>query len=526
MVTKVNPSVVERFMLPNPSWQEGYHSFNHLFGRPLGWLFIATDAGTPRMLRLDRKGNCSFYSANTSNEQSCDAFLTKYSQLMQENEDTLQKLPTFYRCAFGKNGAVFALRHLGKVRGLLILCALTRPEKDICDLLIPFDHFLQSHVELAYKTFELNNFYETVHPRALALSTMHSVHRVISSSLRLSELLPRIGRLSAQVLKAKGCSIMLCDAPREYLLPYFSFGENKKYIHQNRLRIGRGLEGRIAKTGEFYLSRRAIGVPFIEDDVVGLIILWDKIDHQPFTQPDLEILKSLSEQAVVAIKNAQLYEETEQLTLGSIKTINELLEMNFGGSREELPVMGEMILEVGKALELSSRELTQLERAIVLLDTGTLVLPEKVWRKKGKLTKKEFDQVRKIPMQGAVLLRSISSLKPIIPIILHHRERFDGKGYPEGLAEDQIPIGARIVSVVDSFLAMISRRSYREPLGIDQALHEIEINSGTQFDPKVVEAFLKVVRRKEIFDKIKKLHLENLALSPGLLEASPKKGKK
>lgn len=509
MAAKVLPTVIERFMLANPSWQEGYRSFNHLLGRPLGWLYMATESGAPRMLRLDRKGNCSFYSANHSNEQSCEAFLTKYGQLLHENEDSLQKLPSFYRCAFGKNGAVFALRHLGKVRGFLILCAFTRPEKEVRDLLIPFDHFLQSHIELAYKTFELNNFYETVHPRALALSTMHSVHRVISSSLRLNELLPRIGRLSAQVLKAKGCAILLCDTNQEYLLPYFSFGETRKFIHHNRLKIGRGREGKIAKTGEYYLSRRAIAVPFIEDDVVGVITLWDKIDHQPFTQPDLEILKSLSEQAVVAIKNAQLYEETEQLTLGSIKTINELLEMNFGGTREELPLMGELILEVGKELELSSRELTQLERAILLLDTGTLALPEKVWRKKGKLTKREFELIKKIPMQGAVLLRSISSLKPIIPIILHHRERFDGKGYPEGLVGDQIPIGARIVSVVDSFLAMISRRSYREPLGIDQALHEIETNRGTQFDPKVVEAFLKVVRRKEIFEKLKKLHREN-----------------
>ena len=102
---------------------------------------------------------------------------------------------------------------------------------------------------------------------------MHSVHRVISSSLRLSELLPRIGRLSAQVLKAQGCSIMLCDADHDFLLPYFSFGSNSRFIHHHRLRIGRGLEGRVAKTGDFHLTRRSIGVPFIEDDVVGVILL-------------------------------------------------------------------------------------------------------------------------------------------------------------------------------------------------------------------------------------------------------------
>src|SRR5262249_598877 len=158
----------------------------------------------------------------------------------------------------------------------------------------------------------------------------------------------------------------------------------------------------------------------------------------------LEILKSLSEQAVVAIKNAQLYEETEQLTLGSIKTINELLELNFGGDKRQIPVFGEIIIEVGKELGLSSRELIQIDRAILLLHAGALALPEKVWRKKGKLTKREFELIKRIPLRGATLLRSISSLKPVIPIILHHRERFDGRGYPQRLKGEEIPIGARI----------------------------------------------------------------------------------
>ncbi len=502
--------VIEKFMLPNPQWQEGYRSFNQLMGKPLGWIFVVGEDGQNYLIRLDRKGNCSFYAATASNAQSCEGFLVKYGEQMLQNEEALAKLPSFYRCAFGKNGAIFALRHLGKVRGVLFMDMIKRPEREIRELLEPFDHLLSAHIELAYKTFELNNFYETVHPRALALSTMHSVHRVISSSLRLSELLPRIGRLSAQVLKARGCSIFLCDVEHDYLLPFFSFGENRKFIHRQKLKIGRGLEGRIAKTGEFHLSRNSIGVPFIEDDVVGVIILWDKIDKQPFTKTDLEILRSLSEQAVVAIKNAQLYEETEQLTLGSIKTINELLELTVGGDRSQLPVVREIVLEVGKDLQLSSRELIHLERAMLLLDTGALAFPDKIWRKKGKLTKKEFELIKRIPLQGANLLRSISSLKPVIPIVMHHRERFDGQGYPQGLKGEEIPIGARIVSVVNSFVAMISKRSYRESMSVQEALDEIELNRGTQFDPFVVDSFMRVMRRKEIADKVARLTRKQL----------------
>ncbi len=503
MKIKQEPSVVEKFLLPSPVWQEGYKSFNRLFGRPVGWLYVPHEDGHPRLLRLDRKGNCSFYRASVSNQQSCESFLMKYAEQINADEQVQAQFPSFYHCAFGKNGAIFALRHLGRLRGLLFLCGFTRSEKELTDLLVPFDHFLSAHVELAYKVFELNNFYETVHPRAIALSTMHSVHRVISASLRLHELLPRIGRLSAQVLKAKGCSIMLVDPTREYLLPYFSFGDNKKFVHRQRVKIGRKLEGRIAKTGDFHVNRRSIGVPFIEDDVVGVLMLWDKIDNQPFTKMDLEILKSVSEQAVVAIKNAQLYEETEQLTLGSIKTINELLEHNFGSERRSLRTFMDIILEIGKELALSGKELTSLERAVMLLDTGSLTLTEQVWRKKGKLNKREFDLIKRIPLRGANILSSISSLKPLIPIVLHQHERFDGKGYPQGLKGEDIPVGARIVAVVDSFVAMISARSYRESLTIEKAMTEIHANRGTQFDPHVVDCFLKVLRRREVLEKFR-----------------------
>ena len=421
-------SVIERFLLNNPLWQDGYRSFNQLFHKPLGWVFLIDEAEGSSLIRLDRKDYDDFYAASVNNQKSIEAFLSKYCELYAQNEENLKKFPCFFKDAFGKLGAIFIMSHLGNVKGFVLLTSLKKPENRLQDYLTPFDAFISSQVELAYRTFELNNFYETVHPRALALSTMHSVHRVISSSLRLQDLLPRIGRLSAQVLKATGCAIMLCDGEQEYLVPYFSFGTSSKFIHRHRVKIGRGIFGRIAKTGEFHLTRHSIGVPFIEDDIVGAIVLWDRIDRQPFSRTDLEILKSLSEQAVVAIKNAQLFEETEQLTLGSIKTINELLELNFSRERSQLPLFLEIIMEIGKDLELSQKDLVHLERAVMLVDAGTLVSPEKIWKKKGKLTKREFDLIKQMPARGANLLRSIASLKPIIPLIMHHRERYDGKG--------------------------------------------------------------------------------------------------
>lgn len=493
---------LERFMLPNPQWQEGYQAFAKIFGKPIGWLVLCEDQGRHKMIRLDRKQNCPFFCKGVESQRECEAFLAKFTDQLTHNEEMAEKLPLFYRCAFAKSCLIFPVRYLGVLKGFFIFCCVKHPEKDLRDLVQPFHYFLAGQVELAYKNFELNNFYETVHPRALALSTMHSVHRVINSSLRLKELLPRIGRLSAQILKAQGCSIMLTDPERRYLLPFFSFGAHPRFVHRLKLRIGRGLEGRIADTGEFILRKSHIAIPFIEDDVVGVLTLWDKADRQSFTRTDLEVLKSLSEQAVVAIKNAQLFEQTEELTLGSIKTINELLERHFGEKRSHLEVVGQIAVEVGRLLELPAHELLYIERAILLLDTGQLGLAERMWEKKAKLTQKEFKEVRSIPLRSASLLKSMASLKPIIPIIMHHHERYDGRGYPQGLKGEEIPIGARIISVVNAFIAMISKRPYKPQLSVKDALDEIVKNREVQFDPRVVDCFLTVMKERNVVDKV------------------------
>ena len=495
-------TVLERALFESESWSKGYSAFTKLFGKPLGWLYVFQNGGH-RLIRLNPKGHCSFFAKSQSNQLSCSAFLEKYFDQLRTNPEGTSKLPYFYHCGFGRSGAVFGLERLGQLKGFLVLCAIGRKEREVKSYIAAFDQFLQAQVDLAYKSFELQNFYETVHPRALALSTIHSVHRIMASSLRLNELLPRIGRLCAQVLKAKSCALYLIDPSGAHLVPKFSFGESKERCR--RLRVGHGLEGHVAQTAEFHLSRKCVAVPFIEDDVVGVVVLRDKITDTPFTKTDLEILKTLSEQAVVAIKNAQLFEETEALTLSSVKTINELLALSFSGDNVYFPVFGQIAYGIGIDLRLSGKDLTNLHHATFLIDAGHVATPEHILYKKSKLTKEEFEEVKQHPHRGAAILQQISSLRPVIPIILHHHERYDGKGYPNQLKGEEIPIGARVISVVDSFTAMLCKRPYKEVLNIEEAIREIKTNSGTQFDPKVVESFLKVARQPEIMEQLKQL---------------------
>jgi HD-GYP domain-containing protein (c-di-GMP phosphodiesterase class II) len=125
-----------------------------------------------------------------------------------------------------------------------------------------------------------------------------------------------------------------------------------------------------------------------------------------------------------------------------------------------------------------------------LHDVGKLNLDSAVLHKRGSLDERERDQVRRHPLAGARLIRPFQDLRPALPYVLFHHERWDGAGYPSGRAQEQIPPGARILTVADSFDAMISNRSYRPALTISRALAEVRECAGSQFDPAVVRAFL------------------------------------
>ncbi|PIQ86275.1 MAG: hypothetical protein COV74_05265 [Candidatus Omnitrophica bacterium CG11_big_fil_rev_8_21_14_0_20_45_26] len=497
-------TAIERFMLTNKSWSDGYRRFTRLLGNPSGWLCVFID-GHIKIMRLDHKKTNTFFSKSKENEEAYTQFLHKYFTQLRDNEEQQKQLPYFFRCAYGRQNAIFGLWHLDQLRGFLFLSDVNRKLKDMTQNLFLVNYFLTGQVELAYKNYELHNFYETVHPRALALSTMHSVNRIISSQLRLRELLPQIGRLFAQVLKCGDCAIYFVDGDGAHLSPQFILQDRKAVQNKHRIKLGRGLEGRVAETAEFYFSKKAICIPLIGEDVLGIVTMSNKMDQQPFAEMDLEILKALSEQAVVAIRNAKLFDETEALTVSSIQAINQLLELSYGNSHARLPLFGEMVFEIGRDLKFSSMELTHLHRATFIIDTGHLVVPEKILTKKTNLTKLEYDQIKRHPQLGADILNKVGALQPVIPIILNHHERYDGKGYPNGLKGDQIPFGARVISLVDAFTAMLSYRPYRKQKTLKEAIGEIKHHAGTQFDPRVVESFLKVVGKPEILKKARRL---------------------
>jgi len=399
-------------------------------------------------------------------------------------------------------GFSYALKRENATFGYIIGCRIKqKPLQAHLDL---FGYFIEVILKTLTKERQLDELYKTVKPRAIALSTVHTLHRLISSSLYLDELLSRVARLSMQIIKAKRCSIKLVDSRKKTLLPKATVDLRTKKAKLKKVKIGRWAPGKAVKYGKSVWSGGYLATPLIDEDIIGVITLYDKTEGESFNNFDVEIMRTLAEQAAVAIRNAQLYKEQEKLTMGSIRALAQILESRGAGICTPNMSFLRIAQMIGHEFRLSEHELKILQYASLLHDAGELMVPERLLRKKGKLTKKEFRLIKEHPLKGAKIIKSLKSLKPVAPIIMYHHENYDGSGYPKGLKGCDIPLGARIMGVVSAFEAMITKRPYRGSFPIKKAVSEIKKNSGKQFDPKVVEAFLKVISRKDIASLVRR----------------------
>ncbi len=201
-------------------------------------------------------------------------------------------------------------------------------------------------------------------------------------------------------------------------------------------------------------------------------------------------------------------EDTYEVTLQALVVALDLRDNETHGHSYRVV---EYATVVAERMGITEPDLTWLRRGAILHDVGKIGVRDAILRKPGKLTEEEWVEMRRHPEMGYSMLRHIGFLEPALGIVLHHQERYDGTGYPHGLTGEEIPIGARIFAVVDTFDAMTSDRPYRRALGIAEVCAELEDCSGTQFDPQCVDAFLSIER--STWDKIREIaHQHTLGL--------------
>ena len=407
-----------------------------------------------------------------------------------------RKKPVQFDCPAGKHGVCFPLLHNGQVKGYLgICCAGETLSPQTVDLVAAG---LEAVVRENEKAEEMRTLAETIQPRCVALSTIHTIHRLISSTLNLEELLPRVTRLCCQVLRAQACVIWLVEKDKPLLVPRAVVNLEKGRGEPARpCRVGSGIPGRVASTCKADLTPQKMVVPLVEEECMGVIQVRRAERGRPFSPLDQEILTTLAEQAVVAIRNAQMYETQERVTWGTIRSLSAILDGMDSYSPAIVSgrkIMANVAMEIAREMNLSVAQQQSIQYAALLHDAGRVGIPEEILRKPSKLEPAEYDTVKQHTVKGASLLEPLEILEPALPIILYHHERYDGTGYPKGLKKDAIPLGARILAVANAFEAMVCERPYRRSVPVQEAAKEIASHAGTQFDPKVVEAFLSVAR--------------------------------
>jgi HD-GYP domain-containing protein (c-di-GMP phosphodiesterase class II) len=275
--------------------------------------------------------------------------------------------------------------------------------------------------------------------------------------------------------------------------------KNKKYfLKRGGISILTRKEKQIVKREKEVLSDNILIYPFIFADTLGVVSLQRSPHENNFSELDKKWFLSLSEEISIGLKIFNLYREQRKLIINYVNSLTKLLDQYVPTSYIHVKSIFRLIRTLGKELKLSPEQIKSLEYASLLHDAGKIQLPSGILKKETPLTDEEFKMIMRHPHTGVEMIKDLEALKPVMPIILHHHERFDGQGYPSGLKEEQIPIGSRILSVLDAFDAMFFGRPYKKKKQLKEIEKELADQMYKQFDPKIVEVFLRIIKRESI----------------------------
>ena len=200
----------------------------------------------------------------------------------------------------------------------------------------------------------------------------------------------------------------------------------------------------------------------------------------------------LGDRAASSLENALLYEDLKATFSETIEGFARALEAKDPWTKNHSAGVTKLCKRTAEVMGMGKGQCAALERAGALHDIGKIGVRHTILTKPGKLTDTEYEEIKKHPAMGRQILERISFLDDVVPVVYHHHERWDGRGYPEGLSGAEIPLGARIMAVADTYEAMTSDRAYRKALQHQEAIAELVTCSGAQFDPDCVAAFLRV----------------------------------
>lgn len=353
--------------------------------------------------------------------------------------------------------------------------------------------------------------------RQSQLGALMGVGRVINSSLGLKPVLEEVMDTLIELMRAERGFLMLRDVGGELSIR-IARGIAHVNLEEEAFKVSRTIVRRVVESGEPILTTNAQEDPRFEaqlsvaafqlrsilcaplkskTDLIGVIYVDNRARAGIFQEHDLELIRAFSDQAAVAIDNAQLFDDLQdknreledayQATLEGWVSALDMRDKETEGHTQRVTVLTQ---QLARAMGVNDDDLVHIKRGALLHDIGKMAISDKILLKPAKLTEEERALMQKHPQYAYDMLRRIDFLLPAIDIPYCHHEKWDGTGYPRGLKGEAIPFAARIFPVVDVYDAMVSDRPYRKAMPANEVREIIRNDSGSHFDPIVVEAFL------------------------------------
>lgn len=400
-----------------------------------------------------------------------------------------------------------------KIGIIVILCSLS-PQKirqETFELL----SFLGRQTAIILENSQL---YSHMEDKVNQLSTLFKSSEIINSSLELQQIMDLLLKLTLKEVKSEYGFLLLREQKRGKLILQASKEISLSRIKEGSFGKKKGALDWVVENGQpliiddyqkdirFQNSREFLNlvpqamlmVPLkAAKEIIGVLAIGNPLSHSFYTGNDLNIAQSLANQAAIAVKNAYLYQDLQKSFLDVVAALVKAVEAKDKYTRGHSQRVTEHSLCMAEALGLSKEEMKIIKSCGLMHDIGKIGIGDSILHKPSALSSKEYEIIKAHSVMGEEIIQPIGFLKKGLPLIRHHHERYDGKGYPDGLQGKAIPLMARILAVADSFDAMTSDRPYRKALSLEKSIRELKKESGTQFDPEIVKAFLTLLSQKE-----------------------------
>ncbi|HJX11907.1 MAG TPA: HD domain-containing phosphohydrolase [Dehalococcoidales bacterium] len=360
------------------------------------------------------------------------------------------------------------------------------------------------------------------------LEFLYDVAQRASSAAEVYDLLKEIPAVIQKIVKARASSLFMIDDTQKILCLQAAGHDKSSMLKHIKLGLDTGVVGWVARNGQpvmvndasedrrfdkevdeatGFVTKSIIAAPMKRrQKVIGVVEMINRVDGSPFTDRDLGLITEFASMEALTLlvsmagtlinnfKQCQMLQDEYRSTIETLVTAADAKDPYAHGHSRRVR---EYTMMAARCLKLTPPELKLIEFGALLHDIGKIGIDDHILRKAGPLTAEEAYIIRKHALKGANIVGAIPNLEKATDLILYHHERFDGKGYPEGLKGEQIPLGARLIAVADAFDTMTTDHAYRDALSTEEAIGELIECGGTQFCPKAIKAFVAGFQKRQ-----------------------------